>query len=117
MLHLHANNNTTKLQSSKRHCNVHLPKAQDIYGISWTQLIQCRNIVSIKTYIVCRNNVSIKWLLGFDGRCLQKGICPTQKFQKYENGSEKGENSFPGGGFHGIILHFTNYVSNKYLYQ
>lgn len=101
MLHLHANKSTTKLQSWKRHCNVHLPKAQDNYGISLTQLIQCRNIVSIK------------WLPSFDGRCLQKGICPTQEFQK----GEKGENSFLGGGFHGTNLHPTNYVSNKYVYQ
>ncbi len=91
---------------------MHLPKAQHNYGISLTQLIQCRNIVSIKTYIVCRNKVNIKWLSSFDGRCLQKGICPTQKFQKGENGWEKGGHSFLGGGFHGVILHPTNYVSN-----
>jgi len=52
-------------------------------------------------------------LPSFDGRCLQKGICPTQEFQK----GEKGENSFLGGGFHEINLHPTNYVSNKYVYQ
>jgi hypothetical protein len=56
-------------------------------------------------------------LPSFDGRCLQNGICPTQKFQKGENGLEKGANSFLGEGFHGIILHPTNYVSNKYVYQ
>jgi len=41
-LHLCANNNECELQSSMR-C-VHLPKAQDNYELSWTQLKQCENL-------------------------------------------------------------------------
>jgi hypothetical protein len=61
--------------------------------------------------IMWKNAPHIKWLSGFDGRCLQHGFA---LFKNLKHVNMDGKNNFLNGEIHGVTLYPAS-VSNIYV--